>query len=304
MRKTEDPEREEAIRLLNANKSEDFNGYIAAFFHTRKLDLTGLEFENRNLPDLNLDDVIIDGASFTNCALQGLTCRQNRISGIFKDCKLNNSTFEGADLKECLFENSDLTNSNFEGVIKLKLSRCVIKEAKFSPRCRETFISLSRQYTGHNFLIVLFFTFLSLAPFILEAAFWSAIGEAQSDPDRNASLIDGVSESSKEGLRNLEGSISEGRSVHVWKLVLGLDEGVVAFILTILLLLYNVLRGAITVCVNNLQKNFERSFRTPSNNRLRRIRAANIFIEYLSYIALLAAIIRVGGFMAQTVVIP
>jgi hypothetical protein len=228
---------------------------------------------------------IIDAPKLVECGFQG---------ALLVDCK-----FHGGTLCRCSFERAILRIVDFGGVWfnnvgvqSAEINRCDLRGARglrlddnllinstLTPYSQEPWSVLRRSYTGPKMAFNLIFLALFFAPFLSSGFLWLALNRAEGTVSAEITLLKTViapalakggveSELAQSAIQHLD---KIGRCLQekcndysVWQLLLGLHQERWWFVLfTVVLVVYNALRLALTLLVAPLRAEEERSNHTP-----------------------------------------
>jgi hypothetical protein len=154
-----------------------------------------------------------------------------------------------------------------------------VRHAHFSARPNDSWSILRRAYTGPRLIFNLLFLCVFFLPFVARTVAWVAAGKAQTEVvsrmeelehtlashrPSQPELVDLLTSSLRAIRSRMPGGAAETwRETAVWKLVLGIDKGLAIWISALLLLLYNIGRGAMTYIVAPMRDAEERSGYAP-----------------------------------------
>jgi hypothetical protein len=277
-------ERDALVALLRAKDKAGWNTKLTQIEYPQLLeaDLTGVEliefnFENADLRCAKLNGANLSGSSFKNADLRGAQ---------FKNAYGRQAVFDGADLLEarmeestfCLasfrnvqlasailtrgtFRSTDFSGSNLswarfddadlDGASGMMVSGTLVRGARFSQRSSDLWSRLRQSYTGFRFGLNLVLIGIFFIPYIAKATFWSALSRLQETRVAGEALHAGVCQS------------IECREVSIFKLLIGGTEPLANTILVLLLVLYAILRFAMTVHIASLREHEDRTGFTP-----------------------------------------
>ncbi len=257
----------EAKKLIKNEEIRRFNSFRAKEGRCR------ITISNLNVESINLSGIDFQNVDFDRC--------------VFSNCDLKNANFGNTTFQETNLTKSDLSGANFHLAKNYRLDENRIQSAKFSYNTREPYFSLCREYTGNRFIVILIFTFFAFLPFILSASFWNAVSQFES-MDMLAERIDRT-------------QVKE--SIVFYQLT-GLDRGVLPFLLTLILLLYNVARWTVTMAVNRLRFDERQSHTSPSLEGTSILWRTHKILVVFALLALLAALFKAWVFLSAPILIP
>jgi uncharacterized protein YjbI with pentapeptide repeats len=291
------------LRQAKLNGS-DLSGASFASCDLSEADLSGCALRNAYLGVANLTRATIQGAVATNA---------NLLLTNLNGADLQNSTLDGINLKAA---NLDQTNfKNVKGTFFLDDNS--IRGSRFSTRATDPYSVLRRNYTGPMFFLTLFLTAMALLPYVLKAMAWSFTGSveakahdyvhAQITALRNELPPDVYERASKlvePSWRVQKPNFKESR---VWKIVVGLEEEKpwIAVFVTVILVLYNALRGWLTFQMSGLRDAEERSHHSPARSEYEQLYACHSrFLRWFAYFAFALATFNVWNMLRATVYVP
>lgn len=276
-------ERAELIAILKAGDHEAWQKKISEIDYPKlaEADLQGLELFNFTLDfaDLrcaNLSKANLSGASFVEADLRGAQ---------LKEAYGRQASFDGSDMLEVRMENSNFTlasfkkvklpsavmtgsilrSSNFLGANLswtkmddcdlddakgLEFSSTLIRNSRISQQSSDLWSTLRKNYTGFRFGLNLAIVAIFFIPYIAKAVFWSAIATAQST-DLIATGTEKICQH------------AECMELSVLSLILGIAEPALNSALVIALIVYTLLRFAMTMHIASLREHEDRTGFTP-----------------------------------------
>ena len=204
---------------------------------------------------------------------------------------LENANLEGAQLDDAYLERANLDGANFkiDRHSRFYLDANSILGTKFTPGSRDCWNTLRRCYTGQWFLIFLCLTAAVVFPQLFSAIQWSI----QFIPNGDVP---------PPGMKETQ----------MWKAVTRWEQGYpsfskefAVFVLTISLIIYNLLRFWLTIKVQNLREEEERSQSTPSARDYRTWwRIHRYIVTPVGFLCILAFIVKARLFLLQPAWMP
>ncbi len=260
----------------------EFSGTRLIFRSTQfangRIDFTGayfckdffFNFNNAKSPtrELFIRDINIEDA------------RSSRMNfGMFK---LADESLDGIDLRSAY---------NF------RLNGNSIVGTRFSPNSNDPYSILRRKYTGAKFTLVLLFTVVTFLPFVSKAITFSILGDGQelviSSGLLNRDEVEQIRSATKatNTLSIVSGWTSENREA--------------AVTISVLIFLYNLLRGWVTLSMVALREAEERSQHAPTVSDYWRYYLIHTwFLQWVFYGILIITTFRIYQILAQEVLIP
>jgi len=230
-------------------------------------DLRGTDLMMANLNKAELIGACLSGVELFDADLS----ESNLQSADLRGANLHSANFSGADLTDANLKGAKLDNANLTGTVLrgtkgYVLDRTCIKNTIFSPGSRDPWAVLRRWYTGPMMLFNLVLVILFLVTFFIEAATQVYYSEYSTSNVKNCLLA------------------SICKEFEVWKLFLGVNKedlmwrhvpfldnsffehyvpNVPYWMLSALLLLYNILRMILTNRVSLMREEEVRSNYAP-----------------------------------------
>lgn len=256
----------------------DFSGQELIGMNFRFADLRCAKFtDHANLSGADFYGADLRGTDFRNSyGFQTIFTEANLLesrfdnSGYeqakFNETHLADANFERAKLKKADFSGAFLHNAKFEGAdlhgaINFIPSSTLIRDARFSISSTDLWSQLRRSYTGPKFVTNLLFLTIFLTPYIAKAIYWSGINRSQLLFE---SLTTNVESHTIQTVFLCLASECEERNM--WYLILGFDQAPTYWLLGIILISYNFLRGMLTIIVAPLRDEEERTGYSPRFN--------------------------------------
>ncbi len=288
-------------------------------------DLSGANLSRANLSRANLSRANLSGANLSRANLIGAYLNGADLSGAdlrvadLSGADLKGADLKGADLMLAVLSGADLRVADLSGAVligaylngadlsgvnldkadmqvcrSLRLCNNSIRGTKFSPRAKDPYSVLRRTYTGMMFTLVLVFTMVALAPFVVKAMTYSLAGNIQN----NQLQIDceNIQDNSLTCARTLE-------------IVLGFTEesenrwAVVS--ISIFIIFYNIIRYIVTIGMSGIREAEERSHHSPEWDEYKRYYYVHqYFLRWVFYGVMALTIFRIGSMLWTQVVIP
>ncbi|MEM7244998.1 MAG: pentapeptide repeat-containing protein [Acidobacteriota bacterium] len=219
-----------AARLSGAELSEaNLRGASLMVAHLSRARLVEADLTNANLT----------GADFTGADLRGADLTEAVVSATkFRWAKLTLAKLAGVDLDTA------------HGVL---LDRNELLGMKFRPRCRDLWSVLRRNYTGPRLLFHLLLLVAFVGPYAAETAMWLLLSTAEVKVPHLVEAAFGPE----------TGPIEDWEVTTVGSLLLDRHRGLLAHVLAVVLLVYNILRAVLTANVGPLREEEGRTQHTP-----------------------------------------
>lgn len=239
----------------------------------------------------NLDEAKLTEADFTDADLGWASMRSAEVSfADFRRAKLRFADLGGVTARHARFSgadmlDADLSNADLRDVSGLCLDGHDIRGSRFSPRSKDPWSVVRRNYTGA--LLLFHFVFLGtfITPYMMRAAAWSA-----SDVIRS---------------QTLSTSGGSGESWPLWQLLLGWDKGLSFALTGAVMILYNLARAILTWWLAQLRDAEERSGFAPSWPSYRWCYwLHHHFMRYVFWLALASFIWHIAPWLGRMVIKP
>ncbi|MEL6578982.1 MAG: pentapeptide repeat-containing protein [Cyanobacteria bacterium J06621_12] len=247
----------------------------AAFFRSNLQDaylfeanLSEANLSEANLSEANLSETNLKNTSFVGSRLEGANFENADLTG----SKIATVYFsKTTSLKGANLANADLSNSE-----NYQLDKNYIRGTAFKPFTQENWLVLKRKYTGAWFFIILILTLVFFGTFAIKALFWVLINDAQSIFNQSkidiAKFFDKVpvlSELLIDKISSLKPCLQLNcKPVNIFSIVFEYQNSIKDIfpqpLLSIILFVYNLFRGALTFYVVGLRAEQEISGYTPS----------------------------------------
>ena len=242
--------------LENANLSE---------VHLENANLCGAHLENANLSEAHLERADLSEAHLENANLCGAHLKK---PGLWK----------GLWKAKAVLLDANLSDADLRDVEGARFDSTIVRNARFSPRARDPWSVLRRNYSGPKFLFHLIFLIAFLVSYAAKTMFWVGVNHAQETVVATTTQMSGIAEQLKrEGHPSsvLLGEMVEHHTnilpclkekcakLAVWEALIRRNEGAAYWSLALALLAYNVCRGFLTWFVAPLRDEEERSGHTP-----------------------------------------
>jgi uncharacterized protein YjbI with pentapeptide repeats len=271
--------------------------------------IEGCRFVDASLQSADLSRTTLERTDFTRCDLSHAKLtgaelsppvspevaegyRDSRCANL-AGAKLMDADLTGAELRDVSLEGADL-----RAVKGLHLDSNFIRGTRFSPGAPDFWSVLRRKYTGPMFAFHFFILICFLLPYGARTAYWVFVNDAQSITTQAAEKISrnlqqgAVAEEPAldvvlQTIASLKGCFSlDCRSVPIWRLLIGLDEGYANAVLPLALFLYNACRALLTWRVTLLREEEERSGFTPMLSSYRWLYPVHLTYSALIVVAL------------------
>ncbi len=260
---------EEQVALLMSQVS-DWNKWRKANPGERvdlfDADLSGANLMLADLRKADLRLANLSGAQLSMADLRGADVSQADLSGAdlsianLSKANLMMAVMRGAKLRLAKLRSADLRST--KGII---LDGNNIRGAHFDARAKDPWSILRRTYTGPKLIFNVLLLIAFLIPYVSKMIFWFSVNRVQ---NITAAIL------SEKGVALGPETITaanyalclgkECESMPVWKLTLGFDKGAEYSILAAALIIYNILRAALTWRLAPMRDEEERSGDIPA----------------------------------------
>jgi uncharacterized protein YjbI with pentapeptide repeats len=264
-------------------------------------------------------------ASFLRCSLEESTfteVRTGETAGFrnarFNHTSLRKSNLTGMDMAGANFVDCDLTN-----VVGLEFDDNLLQRTLTSPDVDATWSKLRRRYTGINMIFTLLALIAFLLPWVASAGAWLALSNAE----RSAGLVMQQIEAQHQlpadiaamyrasGYPQRMNAVQachsgkwtedhEGQCLSMALVLTGWHESGLIFSTSILLLIYNALRGYLTYRVGAFRDLEAASYRTPPRSRYGHMKVLNTVVTILAVGAVMTGIFGVYGALTSLIWLP
>lgn len=282
--------------------------------------LTKVSFADATLTRCRLASAIATSCNFDGVQFDVGQQRPNREEQATQGSPFAEARFTSCSFRHARLGNHSLTRTQFincdlRGATGLVLDDTVMRNTVLSPGAPDSWSILRRSYTGANMAFNLIFLVIFFFPLVLETTYWTGINQVQLGMVKSLSVVNSelakapIDEPGVAILAALERVISpqleqclrshtddavraNPACLPVWKVLLGVQHGLPAVILTGILLTYNAFRLLLTWRVAPLRDEERGSFHSPS----RRSYAWMIYVHWavngLFFVAVIAAIVH------------
>ena len=255
----------------------DFSGQELIGIDFRYADLRCANLKGANLSKANLYAADLSGAdlrdSYGHSAIFSeanlLECRFDNSgydSAKFDETHLGDANFYRASLHQADFTNAFLHNAKFEaanlhGVAGFVPSSTLIRDARFAITSTDLWSQLRRSYTGPRFIVNLLFLVVFLIPYLAKAVYWRGVNQSQLFLEATSQHVANTE------MQSLYLCLAEEcMQTSIWYLILGLDRPLSYWLLGVILIAYNFLRGILTFLVAPLRDEEERTGYSPRHD--------------------------------------
>lgn len=249
-----------------------------------RIDLVSADLKGMSLVMTNLEGAQLAGADFEGSELIAANLKDAvLVAANLKRAMLYETRFQGADLRKAdlrgaIFNFSNLEDADLRSVKGLVLDSTMIRDTRFSPRATDPWSVLRRAYTGPKFTFQLLALIVFALPYLGKTVFWSFVNRGQAytqgileaikqravqqklDDQTIASL--GLSTDEIISLSRCLNDVCEQWSA--LQLLLGSDQQGLLWLLPLILIFYNALRGGLTYFIAPLRDEEERSGYSPA----------------------------------------
>lgn len=279
---------------------ENADLYNASF---RKALIRETDFSGATLNYANFDGVRTHGIVVTATTIDHVSLRKAKLfqanfsDSDFVGCDMRSSSMLDANLHNASLGDCDLTRADFrvQGHSRFILDRCVVLQTGFSPGGKDLWSILRREYSSGRSWIIFALTLFSLLPAFIEAIRWRGIMQEM--------LITPLA----------TGVLPEGyHEYKMWEVVMAALKGPpilttmdIVLFLTCILILYNLVRSYVTLKIQLLSYEEDRSHITPAEEEYRGyFQLHNIVLKNMAYLGFFAIGLRLLLFATETVWIP
>jgi uncharacterized protein YjbI with pentapeptide repeats len=260
-------------------------------------DLSSVEMNDAKLAHAKMNNTILAGAKvrksdFTNASMRSADCRGVDFRG---------ATLTGADLLE-----ANLSAADLRGAKGFFPNSTYIRGAQFSPRARDWWSVLRRSYTGPKLVFNLLFLTAFLLPYLGKGLFWSSVNRGQAT--LGTTVMDARSRAQDPEAGYLLEQVtpcisSDCTEWPIWQVLIGVDRGPEYWVLSSLLVLFNVLRGVMTWIVGPIRDEEERSGYSPAASYAKLIWMHH-FVTGLGVVAVIAFVYHMSEWLRLTIWLP
>lgn len=282
-------------------------------------DLSGANLARVDLSETDLSGCKLNRTCLTSANLSGATIQNAMIKDSnFLLANLTRADFWGSTLDNINFKSANLDNTNFKNSKgSFFLDDNSLRGTRFSTRAMDSYSLLRRTYTGPMFFLALVLTTIAFLPFVFKAMTWSFVGAVESRIDAYvgetvAALENELPPNVVSRIRTTLDQLNPARSdqfveSRVWKIVIGWEEGsrYIAISITAILVVYNALRGWLTIQMSRLRDAEERSQHSPTRNEYEPLfRVHSMFLKWFFYAALVVGCFNIVGPLTAIVYVP
>ena len=282
-------------------------------------DLSGANLARADLSETDLSGCKLNRTCLTSANLSGATIQSATIKDSnFLLANLTQADFWGSTFDNVNFKSANMDNTNFKNSKgSFFVDDNPIRGTRFSTRAMDPYSLLRRTYTGPMFFLALVLTTIAFLPFVFKAMAWSFVGAVESRIDAYvgntvAALETELPPNVVSHIRTTLDQLNPARSnqfveSRVWKIVIGWEEGnrYIAISITAILVIYNALRGWVTIQMSKLRDAEQRSQHSPARNEYERLfRVHSRFLNWFLYVALAVACFNGLLLLTATVYVP
>ncbi len=274
------------LMLVDLSKANlcgvNFNGAIMWKANLSGLNLSGLYLCDVDLCEANLSKVDLSESDLSRAKLVGANLSKADLIGTdLSGANLSEADFSGANLSVANFSRAILRYADLSGVDLCDVDHIYfdsnyIKDARFSPNARDPWSVLRRNYTGPRMIFNVLCLVAFLLPYIVKTIGLVALNNLENH-EYTSHLISKF-ENSEIALQSINHDKSEidesrkqspiinGKRYRIYQILIGWDQGWTYWILSLVLIIYNLARALLTYFVGALREEEERSGYTPSLN--------------------------------------
>ncbi len=295
-----------------------------------KLDMAHLEhanllrslFEHANLEDAHLEHANLQSAYLEHAVLRHAHLEHanldyanlehaNVYCAHFENANLSNAHLEHVYLSSAHLEHTKLFKTNLDradvrGATGLRFDRNRVEGIDIEGNAPDPWSVLRRKYTGPLFFVHLLLLIVFFVPYAADAFYLSSVSNFQTwlveEYDIMKSKIPDVKlfhQYNDELKRRIAEDMEE---ISAWRLLLGLQDGVwsISFGFVFIVIVYNGLRGGLTLRVSSLRDAEERSHITPALKEYWPLFRCHQVTKYLWYVAMLVVVANTGHWLIDT----
>ena len=215
----------------------------------------------------------------------------------WKENNLSNISIRDVDFKHVNMEGAIFDGANMLGAQNLTLDSTSIRNTRFDDNAKDHWSVLRRIYTGPNMIVTLLFLIAFSLPYVSKVGFWVTVNKSQHHVENTtAEMRQSVEDTARrfkipqsqidellpspQQIKNRSLCLNdECRDIRLWKLLVGLDKGVGVMLFVIGLILFNALKGLITVMVIPMREQEERTGYSPSYKTSLKVFGSDSFKE-------------------------
>lgn len=222
------------------------------------------------------------GSDLSRADLSGANLLSTNFSG---------ANLKGANLKKAILKFANMDNSNLLGASSFILDDNSIRGTRFSPNSNEAYSTLLRRYTGVMFTLILVFTLLEVTQFTFKAISWSMVGQLEEVILQTVPAAEPLAGEVHTTFAIVTGWTEENR----WQ----------AVSITLLIFVYNVVRGWVTLNVSGIREAEERSQHAPAWEDYKvYYHVHKYFLRWFLWLIGIITAYRIVEIMLQPVMIP
>lgn len=270
----------ERVNLIDAQlQGADFREAYLTDAHLNNALLKGANFSYARLQGANLESACLKGINLSNTQLQGAKLSGAQLEGAnLSNAQLQDARLIYANLRGAKLQDANLTNAILSYVKGLRFSDNKIKDAVITSTTTAPWLILKKSYTNTMMLFTLAAVFAFFLPYVVNVATWRSVNLAQQlNSELEATLIIVADELEKEKhslatvIRRLSNKAEntteclaeECKYWPIWKLLLGVRRNWAFAFLSVVLIIYNMLRIFLTQQVSILRDSEQATGLTP-----------------------------------------
>jgi len=310
-------------RYTGENSKGEKSTYIAHAKITNAR-MSGAILSNTNLFRVNLSRSELERADFTNAQLVSADLSEAIVQNSnLKDANLLLANLTKTDFRNSSLDNVNLKAANLDNADLRNTTGCYftddnsIRGTRFTTKGTDPYSLLRRTYTGPMFFLILCLTIIAFTPYILKALAWSYVGSIESKADiliqeGTGQLKQDLPASVINDIQSLEKKINPSsnekfKKSYVISIITGFEESkpFIAVFITLILIVYNSIRGWVTFRMGTLRDAEERSQHTPEKvEYISLYNVHSLFLKWFMIAAFLVAAWNVVILLTTPVYIP
>lgn len=256
--------------------------------------------ERAYLANARLEHACLDHARLEHASLW----RAHLEHAVLGYANLEHANLVGAHLEHANLQEADLDGADVRWAVGLRFDGNRVEGIRIEGNAPDPWSVLRRKYTGPWFFVHLLLLAIFFAPYVGHALYLTAKSQFQewSMEQYNAlgdrlDDVPGLPDYHAELQRQFLEKHEQRRAVWV---LLGLHRGVVPVALAVIIVLYNGMRGFLTLRVSLLRDAEERSNITPLRSEYESLRKTHQVAKYVLWAAVTAVLCNTAAWAVQT----
>jgi uncharacterized protein YjbI with pentapeptide repeats len=218
--------------------------------HLERANMIGCNLARAYLPHARLEHAYLNECNLDHAHLNKCNLEHANLS----TAHLDHTDLRKAQLSQAILKEAILTGADVRGATGLRFDTNRVRDIHIEGNAHDPWSVLRRTYTGPMFFVHAALLVAFILPYVGKVVVLTAI-------DRATRATDSV----HDPLQFLADRVGlQVESIPAWKVLIGLDKGPLVPALGLVLLLYNVIRGVLTIKVGQLRDAEERSGITPT----------------------------------------